>query len=67
MIFLVEEATIHFRKAFPNFCRVNDEQFLVAFARMSKIFIKQRGITHDVRVFKYSEEEINNKKTVYVQ
>jgi hypothetical protein len=62
-LFCLEEATAHFRKAFPDLVRINEEPVLVSFARMFRIFIKQRGIDQDVRVFSYSEGEIENKKT----
>jgi omega-3 fatty acid desaturase (delta-15 desaturase) len=58
----LEEATVHFRKAFPDLVRINEEPVLVSFARMFNIFIKQRGIDQDVQVFAYSEDENNTKK-----
>jgi hypothetical protein len=61
MVF-VEEATEHFRKAFPDLVRINEEPVLVSFARMFKIFITQRGIEQDVSLFTYSEDGNNNKK-----
>lgn len=56
MCFFVEEATEHFRKAFPDLVRVNEEPVLASFTRMARIFVKQRGIDQDVRVFAYSED-----------
>ncbi|CAF1421338.1 unnamed protein product, partial [Adineta steineri] len=56
------EATVAFRKAFPDLVRINEEPVLVAFARMFKIFITQRGIEKDVRVFSYSDNTNKNKK-----
>jgi len=58
----LEEATLHFRKAFPDLVRINEEPVLVSFARMTKIFLKQRAIDDDIRVFTYSEDGNNNKK-----
>ncbi|CAF1421347.1 unnamed protein product [Adineta steineri] len=58
----LEEATVAFRKAFPDLVRINEEPVLVAFARMFKIFITQRGIEKDVRVFSYSDNTNKNKK-----
>jgi len=53
----LEEATSHFRTAFPHLVRTSDEPILVAFARMFKIFCKQRGIGNsDIRVFTYKQE-----------
>jgi hypothetical protein len=60
----IEEATIHFRKAFPDLVRTNEEPVLVSFARIFKIFIKQRGIDQDTRVFTYSADENNTKKKI---
>ncbi|UJR23323.1 hypothetical protein I4U23_026337 [Adineta vaga] len=57
----LEEATAHFRKAFPDLVRTNEEPVLVSFVRMFKIFITQRGIDHDVRIFTYSEDTKKNK------
>jgi len=62
MMVFVEEATEHFRKAFPDLVRINEEPVLVSFARMFKIFITQRGIEQDVSLFTYSEDGNNNKK-----
>jgi omega-3 fatty acid desaturase (delta-15 desaturase) len=59
----LEEATQHFRKAFPDLVRYNDESILSAFARMFKIFTQQRVIEHDIRVFTYTEDGNNNNKT----
>lgn len=65
-LFLVtEEATEHFRKAFPDLVRFNSEPILLAFARMSRVFVRQRAIGHDVRVFTYSEGGNDNKKTLH--
>jgi len=58
----LEEATEHFRKAFPELVRINEESVLFSFARMGKIFIAQRGIDQDTRVFTYSANENNNNK-----
>ncbi len=63
MFYLIEEATQHFRKAFPDLVRYNDESILSAFARMFKIFTQQRVIEHDIRVFTYTEDGNNNNKT----
>ncbi|CAF3361808.1 unnamed protein product [Rotaria sp. Silwood1] len=41
----LEEATMHFRKAFPDLVRYNDEPILSAFARMFTIFLRQRNKT----------------------
>ncbi len=49
----IEEATVHFRKAFPGLVRTNEEPVLVSFARMFNIFIKQRSIDQDLQVFTY--------------
>ncbi|CAF1025502.1 unnamed protein product [Adineta steineri] len=43
----LEEATAHFRKAFPDLVRYNEEPVLFAFARMCKIFLKQRSFQGD--------------------
>jgi omega-3 fatty acid desaturase (delta-15 desaturase) len=59
----LEEATQHFRKAFPDLVRYNDESILSAFTRMFKIFTQQRVIEHDIRVFTYTEDGNNNNKT----
>ena len=63
LIFFVflEEATTHFRKAFPDLVRYSDDSVLSAFTRMFKIFIQQRRIGQDVRVFTYTEDGNNNK------
>ncbi|CAF3783767.1 unnamed protein product [Rotaria sordida] len=53
----LEEATIHFRKAFPDLVRCNDESILFAFTRMFKIFLQQRSIEDDVLVFTYTEDD----------
>ena len=47
---------MHFRKAFPQLVRRNDEPILKAFARMCKIFTRQRFVGHDVRIFTYKNE-----------
>ena len=60
--FFSEEATTSFRKAFPELVRINEEPVLMSFARMFKIFITQRGIDHDVRIFTYSDDVNTNKK-----
>ncbi|CAF3975828.1 unnamed protein product [Adineta steineri] len=46
----LEEATAHFRKAFPNLVRVNYDRILPSFVRMSKTFVLQRCIGNDVEV-----------------
>ena len=61
-MFCLEEATEHFRKAFPDLVRVNEEPVLVSFARMARIFVKQRGVDQDVRVFSYTEDGNKNAK-----
>jgi len=53
----IEEATLHFRKAFPDLVRYSDEPILFAFARMFKTFIRQRAVGDDVRVFTYTEND----------
>lgn len=58
----IEEATAHFRKAFPDLVRINEESILFAFGRMFRIFIKQRCIDNDVRIFTYTEDGIDSKK-----
>jgi omega-3 fatty acid desaturase (delta-15 desaturase) len=58
----LEEATEHFRKAFPDLVRTNEEPVIVSFARMCKIFVKQRYVPNDVRVFTYSEDGNNKNK-----
>ncbi|CAF1337518.1 unnamed protein product [Rotaria magnacalcarata] len=60
--YYLEEATEHFRKAFPDLVRINEESILVSFARMFRIFMKQRAIEPDVRVFTYSPDKTDNKK-----
>jgi len=52
----LEEATVHFRRAFPDLVRVNDQSILGAFARMFDIFLRQRNIDSDVTVFTYTED-----------
>lgn len=52
----LEEATMHFRKAFPQLVRRNDEPILKAFVRMCKIFTRQRFVGLDVRIFTYKNE-----------
>lgn len=52
----LEEATEHFRKAFPDLVRYSDESIFNAFPRMFKIFIRQRGISDDIRLFTYTED-----------
>jgi omega-3 fatty acid desaturase (delta-15 desaturase) len=64
----LEEATVHFLKSFPDLVRINEEPVLVSFARMFNIFIKQRGIEEDTRVFTYSEDgNTNDKKKLHSQ
>jgi omega-3 fatty acid desaturase (delta-15 desaturase) len=58
----LEEATTHFRKAFPDLVRVNEEPVLVSFSRMFKTFLTQRSIDDEVRVFTYSVDGTKNKK-----
>nr|ATV93531.1 omega-3 desaturase-like 1 [Adineta vaga] len=58
----LEEATEHFRRAFPDLVRFNDETVLFAFARMCKIFLQQRSIQGDVRVFTYTDNNNKNSK-----
>jgi hypothetical protein len=58
----VEEATTYFRKAYPHLVRYNEEPILLAFARMCKIFIEQRSITDDVRVFTYHDDINHGRK-----
>jgi omega-3 fatty acid desaturase (delta-15 desaturase) len=59
----LEEATMHFRRAFPELVHVNDDPILSSFARIYKLFIEQRKIGSDVRVFTYhNDEDHNNKK-----
>jgi len=58
----LEEATMHFRKAYPELVRYNDEPILYAFRRMYKLFVQQRAIGSDVLVFTYNNDENNNKK-----
>ncbi len=53
---------MHFRKAFPDLVRFNDERIIFAFIRMFKIFMQQRSIGHDIRVFTYTEGSNNNKE-----
>ena len=53
----VEEATIHFRKAFPNLVRINDDRILSSFVRMSKKLVRQRFIENGVFVFTYSNDQ----------
>ncbi|CAF3989382.1 unnamed protein product [Adineta steineri] len=53
----LEEATTHFRKAFPNLVRVNHDRILPSFVRMSKTFVLQRCIGNDVSVFTYSKDQ----------
>lgn len=65
MFFLLEEATEHFRKAFPDLVRVNEEPILTSFARMARIFVKQRGIGPDVHVFSYSEDQNKTPKKTF--
>lgn len=61
MIF-VEEATASFRKAFPELVRFNDEPIFSAFYRMARIFITQRGIENDTRVFTYTDKTSEKKQ-----
>ncbi|CAF1106624.1 unnamed protein product [Rotaria sordida] len=56
----LEEATVHFRKAFPNLVRVNYDRILSSFVRMSKKFARQRYIGNDVSVFTYSNDQDND-------
>ncbi len=60
----IEEAMVHFRKAFLDLVRTNEEPVLVSFARMFNIFIKQRGIDRDLQVFTYSEDGNTNRKQI---
>jgi len=60
----LEEATEHFRRAFPDLVRVNNEGIIESYMRMFKIFIQQRTITgDDVRIFNYkaNDNSINQK------
>jgi omega-3 fatty acid desaturase (delta-15 desaturase) len=62
----LEEATTQFRIAYPELVRYSDESVLSAFARMFKIFVRQRGIGEDVKVFAYTEDgTINNKQKIH--
>ncbi len=61
-LLFLEEATTHFRKAFPDLVRVNEEPVLVSFSRMFKTFLTQRSIDDEVRVFTYSVDGTKNKK-----
>ncbi|CAF1126981.1 unnamed protein product, partial [Didymodactylos carnosus] len=56
----LEEATVHFRKAFPNLVRLNYDRILPSFVRMAKKLIWQRNIGKDVSVFTYSDDKVNN-------
>ncbi len=58
----IEEATSHFRKAFPDLVRYSDEPILFAFARMFKTFIRQRAVADNVRVFTYTENGNKSNK-----
>nr|ATV93532.1 omega-3 desaturase-like 2 [Adineta vaga] len=53
----LEEATFHFRKAFPNLVRFNNDRILSSFVRMGKKFIRQRFIGKDISVFTYSNDQ----------
>jgi len=57
---------MHFRKAFPDLVRHNDEPILYSFSRMFKIFLQQRHIGDDVRVFTYTENGNHNNKKKYL-
>ncbi|CAF0949713.1 unnamed protein product [Adineta steineri] len=61
----LEEATIHFRNIYPDLVRINDEPILMSFHRMWKIFINQRSIKKDVRVFTYSKAENYENKKIF--
>lgn len=58
----LEEATAHFRRAYPELVRFNDESILFAFSRMCKIFQKQRAIGDDVQVFTYTSDGSGHSK-----
>ena len=60
--YFLEEATMHFRKAFPDLVRFNDELIIFAFARMFKTFIRQRAVADDVQVFTYTKNGNNNNE-----
>ena len=56
-VFLIEEATSHFRKAFPDLVRINSERILPAFFRMCQLFITQRGIDKETTIFTYKSTQ----------
>ncbi|CAF3609328.1 unnamed protein product [Adineta steineri] len=58
----LEEATAHFRKAFPDLVRYNEEPVLFAFARMCKIFLKQRSFQGDSKSI-MTDSELNEPPT----
>jgi len=61
----LEEATIHFRKAFPHLVRTNKESILASFARMSRIYLSQSGIDQDTQVFSYSADGNASKQKTF--
>ena len=56
-VFLLDEATNHFRKAFPALVRFSSDRILTSFMRMSKRFVQQRNIASDITVFTYSKDQ----------
>ena len=62
VFFFLEEATKHFRQAYPELVRVNSESILSAFARMFKIFHKQRSIgSSNASAFIYTQDRHSQK------
>jgi len=61
----LEEATGHFRQCYPHLVRISNEPILRAFSRMFTIFLKQRAIDNDIRVFTYKDECNMEEKKKY--
>lgn len=58
----LEEATAHFRQAYPELVRINEEPILLAFYRMCRIFLAQRSIGDDVQIFTYTSDGSGQSK-----
>ena len=49
----LEEATTHFRKAFPELVRTRDDAIIPAYVRMFKKFAKQFVVPDDTKIHVY--------------
>jgi len=49
----LEEATIHFRKTYPNFVKVSNEPIVSSFVRMYQKYRDHRFIPDDLQYYRY--------------